>query len=107
MPPLRGTDFTEMMAQGRGEVLGWARVPGDPRLRSTRRNYLGGGPAAAYHGFLPHAAGCHINARKDRTALVTTIPKAQGERRHLDRRFPKPTPTAIDGRQRWSVAAAA
>ena len=70
MPPLRGTGFTEMMADA-ARKLGWHPFPG-PAAMNTRSYQSRAG--CAYHGFCTRG-GCHISAKG--STAVTTIPKAQ------------------------------
>ena len=74
MPPLRGTGFTEMMADA-ARKLGWHPFPG-PAAVNTRAYQ--GRAGCAYHGFCARG-GCHINAKG--STAVTTIPKAQATKR--------------------------
>jgi gluconate 2-dehydrogenase alpha chain len=74
MPPLRGTSFTEMMADA-ARKLGWHPFPG-PAAVSTRAYQ--GRAGCAYHGYCSRG-GCHINAKG--STAVTTIPKAQATKR--------------------------
>ena len=74
MPPLRGTDFTEMMAAA-ARQLGWRPFPGPAAV--TSRNY-DGRPGCAYHGYC-NRGGCHIGSKG--STAVTTIPKAQQTKR--------------------------
>jgi gluconate 2-dehydrogenase alpha chain len=70
MPPLRSTDFTEMMA-GAARRLGWHSFPGPAAINSQA---FQGRPACLYHGFC-NRGGCHVSAKN--STAVTTIPKAQ------------------------------
>jgi gluconate 2-dehydrogenase alpha chain len=74
MPPLRGTGFTELMANA-SRALGWHPFPGPAAINS--RTYQNR-PACAYHGFC-NRGGCHINAKN--STAVSTIPRAQETRR--------------------------
>jgi gluconate 2-dehydrogenase alpha chain len=74
MPPLRGTGFTEMMADA-ARKLGWRPFPGPAAV--TTRAYQGR-TGCAYHGYCSRG-GCHINAKG--STAVTTIPKAQATKR--------------------------
>jgi gluconate 2-dehydrogenase alpha chain len=74
MPPLRGTSFTDMMADA-ARKLGWRPFPGPAAV--TTRAYQGRA-ACAYHGYCSRG-GCHINAKG--STAVTTIPKAQATKR--------------------------
>ena len=70
MPPLRGTEFTEVMADA-GRRLGWHPFPGPAAVNS--RPYEGRSPCM-YHGFCSRG-GCHVDAKN--STAVSTIPKAQ------------------------------
>lgn len=70
MPPLRGTEFTELMADAARE-LGWHPFPGPAAVNSE---LYANRSACLYHGFCSRG-GCHV-AAKGSTA-VTTIPRAQ------------------------------
>jgi len=70
MPPLRGTSFTDMMADA-ARKLGWRPFPG-PAAVATRAYQ--GRAGCAYHGYCSRG-GCHINAKG--STAVTSIPKAQ------------------------------
>ena len=70
MPPLRGTGFTEMMANA-AKKLGWHTFPGPAAINS--RTYQNR-PGCVFHGYC-NRGGCHINAKG--STAVTTIPKAQ------------------------------
>jgi len=74
MPPLRGTSFTDMMADA-ARKLGWKPFPG-PAAVNTRAYQ--GRTGCAYHGYCARG-GCHINAKG--STAVTTIPKAQATKR--------------------------
>ena len=74
MPALRGTSFTEMMADA-ARKLGWQPFPGPAAVNS--RNYQSRA-GCAYHGYCARG-GCHINAKG--STAVTTIPKAQATKR--------------------------
>jgi gluconate 2-dehydrogenase alpha chain len=74
MPPLRGTSFTDMMADA-ARKLGWRPFPGPAAV--TTRAYQGRA-GCAYHGYCSRG-GCHINAKG--STAVTTIPKAQATKR--------------------------
>ena len=74
MPPLRGSGFTEMMADA-ARTLGWHPFPGPAAIASRAYD---GRPACAYHGFCARG-GCHIRSKS--STAVTTIPKAQQTRR--------------------------
>jgi gluconate 2-dehydrogenase alpha chain len=74
MPPLRGTSFTDMMADA-ARTLGWRPFPG-PAAVNTRAYQ--GRTGCAYHGYCARG-GCHINAKG--STAVTSIPKAQATKR--------------------------
>src|SRR5215468_3837378 len=74
MPPLRGTDFTEMMAKA-ARGLGWHAFPGPAAINT--RSYQGR-TGCAYHGYCSRG-GCHVSAKG--STAVTTIPKAQATKR--------------------------
>jgi gluconate 2-dehydrogenase alpha chain len=69
MPPLRGTEFTEMMGRA-ARNLGWHAFPGPAAINS--RSY-DNRPGCFYHGYCARG-GCPINAKN--STAVTTIPKA-------------------------------
>ena len=69
MPPLRGTGFTEMMAEA-ARKLGWHAFPGPAAVNS--RPYQNRA-SCVYHGYC-NRGGCHVNAKG--STAVTTIPKA-------------------------------
>ena len=69
MPPLRGTEFTEHMAEA-ARKLGWH--PFKPPAAINTQPYKGR-PGCAYHGFCG-TGGCHISAKN--STAVTTIPEA-------------------------------
>lgn len=69
MPPLRGTEFTERMAEA-ARKLGWHPFP-SPAAINTRP--YRGRPGCAYHGYCSFG-GCHISAKN--STAVTTIPEA-------------------------------
>jgi gluconate 2-dehydrogenase alpha chain len=70
MPPLRGTEFTELMA-GAARRLGWHPFPGPAAVNSTQ---YGGRSACLYHGFC-NRGGCHVEAKS--STAVSTIPRAE------------------------------
>jgi gluconate 2-dehydrogenase alpha chain len=74
MPALRGTSFTEMMADA-ARTLGWHPFPGPAAVNSRAYQRRAG---CAYHGYCARG-GCHINAKG--STAVTTIPKAQATKR--------------------------
>src|SRR4029077_13043820 len=69
MPPLRDTDFTNLMAKA-GKSMGWNTFRGPAAINSE--DYRGR-PACAYHGYCDRG-GCHVNAKN--STAVTTIPEA-------------------------------
>ncbi len=70
MPALRGTGFTEMMADA-ARKLRWHPFPGPAAINTqTYQNRV----ACAYHGYC-NRGGCHVKAKG--STAVTTIPKAQ------------------------------
>jgi gluconate 2-dehydrogenase alpha chain len=70
MPALRGTGFTEMMAEA-ARKLRWHPFPGPAAINTqTYQNR----PGCAYHGYC-NRGGCHIRSKG--STAVTTIPKAQ------------------------------
>jgi gluconate 2-dehydrogenase alpha chain len=70
MPPLRGTDFTELMAKTARD-LGWHPFPGPAHINS--RSFQNRS-ACMYHGYC-NKGGCHVDAKN--ATHVTTIPRAQ------------------------------
>ena len=74
MPPLRGTEFTELMAAA-ARGLGWHPFPGPAAINSQTYDDR---PGCLYHGFC-NRGGCHVNAKN--STAVTTIPKALATRR--------------------------
>jgi gluconate 2-dehydrogenase alpha chain len=70
MPPLRGTEFTDLMATA-ARRLGWHPFPGPAAVNSE---IYDGRSACLYHGFC-NRGGCHV-AAKNSTA-VSTIPRAE------------------------------
>ena len=70
MPPLRGTEFTELMA-GAARRLGWHPFPGPAAVNSTQYD---GRSACLYHGFC-NRGGCHVEAKN--STAVSTIPRAE------------------------------
>src|SRR6202158_3566148 len=69
MPPLRGTEFTDRIAEA-ARQLGWH--PFRPPAAINTQPYQGR-PGCAYHGFCG-TGGCHIGAKN--STAVTTIPAA-------------------------------
>jgi gluconate 2-dehydrogenase alpha chain len=70
MPPLRDTDFTDMMTAA-AKKLGWKPFRGPAAINSQP---YGGRPGCAYHGYCDRG-GCHISAKN--STAVTTIPEAR------------------------------
>jgi gluconate 2-dehydrogenase alpha chain len=70
MPPLRDTDFTDMMMAA-AKKLGWKPFRGPAAINSQPYR---GRPGCAYHGYCDRG-GCHISAKN--STAVTTIPEAQ------------------------------
>ncbi len=70
MPPLRATEFTELM-QTAANKLGWNPHRSPAAINSQPYR---GRSACAYHGFCEQN-GCHVNAKN--STAVTTIPAAQ------------------------------
>ena len=58
MPPLRGTEFIDMMAAA-ARALGWHPFPGPAAINS--RTYQNRS-ACMYHGFC-NRGGCHVDAK--------------------------------------------
>ena len=69
MPPLRGTDFTELMTTA-AKKLGWNPFRGPAAINSQPYH---GRPGCAYHGYCDRG-GCHVSAKN--STAVTTIPEA-------------------------------
>ena len=69
MPPLRGSGFTDHMAEA-ARKLGWK--PFRPPAAINSEDY-GGRPGCAFHGYC-NRGGCHISAKN--STAVTTIPAA-------------------------------
>jgi len=69
MPPLRGTEFTERMADA-ARKLGWHpfRAPAAINTQPYR-----GRPGCVYHGYCSFG-GCHVGAKN--STAITTIPEA-------------------------------
>jgi gluconate 2-dehydrogenase alpha chain len=70
MPPLHGTEFTELMAAA-ARRLGWHPFPGPAAINSEQYR---GRSACLYHGFCSRG-GCHVAAKS--STAVSTIPAAQ------------------------------
>ena len=68
MPPLRGSGFTDRMAEV-ARQLGWHPFP--PPAAINSRPYKRRGPCA-YHGYCA-TGGCHVSAKN--STAVTTIPE--------------------------------
>jgi gluconate 2-dehydrogenase alpha chain len=73
MPPLRGSGFSDHMAQA-ARQLGWK--PFRPPAAINSQPYRGR-PSCVYHGYCS-AGGCHVSAKN--STAVTTIPEAQKTR---------------------------
>ena len=71
MPPLRGTEFTELMGAAASK-LGWRPFPGPAAINSEAYDDR---PGCMYHGFCSRG-GCPISAKN--STAVSTIPKAVG-----------------------------
>jgi gluconate 2-dehydrogenase alpha chain len=69
MPPLRDTEFTDMMAAS-AKKIGWKPFRGPAAINSVPYR---GRPGCAYHGYCDRG-GCHISAKN--STAVTTIPEA-------------------------------
>ena len=69
MPPLRGSEFTDRMAQV-ARQLGWHPFAPPAAINSVAR---GGRSSCAYHGYCA-TGGCHVSAKN--STAVTTIPAA-------------------------------
>jgi gluconate 2-dehydrogenase alpha chain len=70
MPPLRGTEFTDLMGRAAGR-LGWHPFPGPAAINSELYQ---GRSACLYHGFC-NRGGCHVSAKN--STAVSTIPRAE------------------------------
>jgi gluconate 2-dehydrogenase alpha chain len=70
MPPLRGTEFTDLMASTAGR-LGWHPFPGPAAVNSQVYQNRS---ACLYHGFC-NRGGCHVGAKN--STAVSTIPRAE------------------------------
>ena len=70
MPPLRGTEFTDLMASAAGR-LGWHPFPGPAAINSE---LFQNRSACMYHGFC-NRGGCHVSAKN--STAVSTIPRAE------------------------------
>ena len=69
MPPLRSTDYTEMMRDA-AKKLGWKPFQGPAAINSQEYR---GRPGCAFHGYCSRG-GCHISAKN--STAVSTIPEA-------------------------------
>ena len=69
MPPLRGSEFTELMANA-ARRLGWNPFPGPAAINSEQYNNRS---PCLYHGFCSRG-GCHVSAKN--STAVSTIPAA-------------------------------
>ena len=70
MPPLRGSGFTDHMADA-AKKLGWKPFAPPAAINSQPRKGRG---ACVYHGYCA-TGGCHVSAKN--STAVTTIPEAQ------------------------------
>ncbi len=71
MPPLRGTEFTELMASAAAA----ARLASVPRARPPINSQVYQNRSAClYHGFC-NRGGCHVSAKN--STAVSTIPRAE------------------------------
>ena len=70
MPALRGTGYTEMMADA-ARKIGWHAFAGPAAINSQPYQDRA---ACMYHGFC-NRGGCHVSAKN--STAVTTIPRAQ------------------------------
>ncbi len=70
MPPLRDTDFTDMM-QAAARKAGFNPHRSPAAINSQPRD---GRSSCAYHGYCD-TGGCHVKAKN--STAVTTIPAAQ------------------------------
>ncbi len=70
MPPLRGTEFTDLMGRTAGR-LGWHPFPGPAAVNSQLYQNRS---ACLYHGFC-NRGGCHVCAKN--STAVSTIPRAE------------------------------
>jgi len=74
MPPLRGTEFSAMMADA-AKTIGLHAFPGPAAINSQFRE---GRSACMYHGWCDRG-GCHVSAKS--STNVSTIPKALATKR--------------------------
>ena len=70
MPPLRGTEFTDLMGRTAGR-MGWHPFPGPAAVNSEPYQNRS---ACLYHGFC-NRGGCHVGAKN--STAVSTIPRAE------------------------------
>jgi len=70
MPPLRGTEFTELMAAA-ARRKAWHPFPGPAAINSEPYQDRS---SCLYHGFC-NRGGCHVSAKN--STAVTTIPRAE------------------------------
>jgi gluconate 2-dehydrogenase alpha chain len=70
MPPLRGTEFTDLMGTA-ARRLGWNPFPGPAAVNSEQYDSRS---ACLYHGYCSRG-GCHVSAKN--STAVSTIPRAQ------------------------------
>jgi gluconate 2-dehydrogenase alpha chain len=73
MPPLRGTEFTDLMGTA-ARRLGWNPFPGPAAINSEQYDARS---ACLYHGYCSRG-GCHVSAKN--STAVSTIPRAQRTR---------------------------
>jgi gluconate 2-dehydrogenase alpha chain len=74
MAPLRGTEFTDMMARAARDI-GLHPFPGPAAINSR---FYEGRAGCVYHGWCDRG-GCHVDAKS--STAVSTIPKAQATKR--------------------------
>ena len=70
MPPLRGTEFTDLMGTA-ARRLGWNPFPGPAAVNSEQYDARS---ACLYHGYCSRG-GCHVSAKN--STAVSTIPRAE------------------------------
>jgi gluconate 2-dehydrogenase alpha chain len=70
MPPLRRTEFTDLMGTA-ARRLGWNPFPGPAAVNSEQHDARS---ACLYHGYCSRG-GCHVSAKN--STAVSTIPRAQ------------------------------
>lgn len=95
MPPLRGSGFTDRMAEV-ARQLGWHPFP--PPAAINSRPYKRRGPCA-YHGYCA-TGGCHVSAKN--STAVTTIPEALKTKRLKIFDRAQVTRILVDGKGRAS-----